>query len=271
MPDPPSEPLSGAADTFALKRTPRLREDSEPHPWEGFLLVGLCAVLFTLIAPLARTGGLPARFLLVPLLAVLLPALLWARVRGGLQETFPSARPGPRTLWVAAALAVGGSLVALGLAGLLTGLFGPQGDEAAQRTLLLSVGPGWRLLYFVLAPALCEEALFRGAFLRALKPWGPGAASLCSALAFAAMHASPIKFLPVAILGWALAQVVLRTGNFWLAVVGHALHNAAVLAMLSAGLGEQGTLGWSLVLPAVVGASAIWLAMGRRMDGLRGA
>lgn len=233
--------------------------------------MGLCAVLFTLIAPLAHAGGLPARFLLVPLLAFLLPALLWARVRGGLTETLPSARLGSRALCVAAALAVGGSLAALGLAGVLTGLFGPQGDDAAQRALLLSVGPGWRLLYFALVPALCEEALFRGAFLHALTSWGPGAASFCSALAFAAMHASPIKFLPVAILGWALAQVVLRTGNFWLAVAGHALHNAAVLAMLSMGLGEQGTSGWVLLLAVVAGTNAIWLAAGLSRVRLRGA
>lgn len=226
--------------------------------------MGFSVVLFTLIAPLGSMGGLQARFLLVPLVSFLLPAFLWAWLRGGLAETFLAAKPGPRTLCVAAAFAIGGSLMALSLAGLLTHLSGRSGDDPAQQALLLSVGSGWRLLYFALAPALCEEALFRGAFLRALRSWGPGAASVCSALAFAAIHDSLIKFLPVAILGWALAQIVLRTGNFWLAVAGHALHNAAVLGMLSAGLGNQETLGWIWVLPTLVGASAIWLAMGRR-------
>jgi membrane protease YdiL (CAAX protease family) len=127
---------------------------------------------------------------------------------------------------------IGGSLVSLSLAGLLTEVFGGRGDEEAVRALLFSVGPGWRLLYFALAPALCEEALFRGAFLRALRPWGPGAASICSALAFAAIHASWMKFLPVAVLGWVLAQVVIKTGNFWLAVAGHALHNGIVLCVV---------------------------------------
>lgn len=268
MPEPASEPFSESVDARLPSPgpipVPGPGGNGAPHPWEGFLLVGVCVVSFTLIAPLGNAGGLDARFLLVPLVSFFLPAALWAWLRGGLADTFPGAKPGPRTLCVAAAFAVGGSLVALSLAGLLTHVLGRPGSEPAQEALLLSVGPGWRLLYFALAPALCEEALFRGAFLRALRPWGPGAASICSALAFAAIHDSLIKFLPVAILGWALAQVVLRTGNFWWAVAGHALHNAAVLGMLSAGLGSQETLGWILVLPALVGASAIWLAMGRR-------
>ena len=193
--------------------------------------MGAAVVIFTLGAPLVQ-GSLPGRFLILPGAAFLVPAVLWAWARGMLAQVFPGRFPTRRALVVALTLIAGGSLVALSLAGILTAIFGESGETPLLRALLLSVGPARRFLFFAVAPALCEEALFRGALLRCVRPWGMGTASLVSALTFAAIHASWMKFLPVAVLGWVLAQVVLRTGNFWLAVVGHALHNAIVLGVL---------------------------------------
>jgi hypothetical protein len=68
-----------------------------------------------------------------------------------------------------------------------------------------------------------------------------------------------MKFLPVAILGWVLAQVVLRTGNFWLAVAGHAMHNAFVLAVLG---WEGARVG---MLPGTAGITVLVLVTGLGM------
>lgn len=192
-------------------------------------LVGACVLLFTVGAPLSHWGGLPGRFLLLPALAFLLPSMAWSIGRGGLRGCFPSSRLDGMNAFSAVALIAGGSSAALGLAGILSWLPGIQGQEPALRDLVLSVEPGWRLFYFALVPALCEESLFRGALLRSLRSWGLPMASVASALTFAALHASWARFVPVALLGWALALAVARTGNFWVAVAGHALHNAAIL------------------------------------------
>jgi membrane protease YdiL (CAAX protease family) len=217
--------------------------------------VGAAVLIFTLGAPLAQ-GSLAGRFLILPGVAFLMPAVLWAWARGMLAQVFSWKQPTRPALIVAFSLMAGGSLMALSLAGVLTSVFGESGETPLLRALLLSVGPARRLLFFAVAPALCEEALFRGALLRCVRPWGIGTASLVSALTFAAIHASWMKFLPVAILGWALAQVVLRTGNFWLAVAGHATHNAFVLAVL----GWEGT-GVGLV-PTSAGPAALVLVAG---------
>ena len=235
-----------------------------PKPWEGFLLVGLCVTLFTVGAALVQGEDMAARFLILPAVAFLAPSVAWVLWRGGSREAFPLRRPMSRQVFVAAALAMGGSLLALSLAGFLSGLTGAQRDEPALRALLLSAGPLWRFLFFALAPAVCEEALFRGAFLWALRPWGATVASLVSGLAFAAVHASWLKFLPVALLGWALAQVVLRTGNIGLAVAGHALHNSAILGIVSLGTGVEETSYGILLLAALAGLVAIGLAVAWR-------
>ena len=87
-------------------------------------------------------------------------------------------------------------------------------------------------MLFALLPALCEELLFRGAVLVCLRRWGPVRACVASGVLFGAFHGSLIRFLPVALLGTALAAVVWRTGNIWLAVAGHALHNSLILMAL---------------------------------------
>ncbi len=211
-----------------------------PRAWEGFLLVGICLVLFVVLAGLWHGRGLAFRFLFLPALAFLAPSLLWVLWRGGLRQAFPAHEVGRRGATVALLFVIGGSLLALGLAGFISLLPGAQKDEPTIRALLVSVDPLRRLLFFALVPALCEESLFRGALLWCLRPWGTVAASLASALAFALVHASPYRFLPVAVLGWVLALVVIKAGNFWLAVAGHALHNSAVLWAWSSGSGRDG-------------------------------
>ncbi len=214
--EPPGEPV----------RTP---DPSPIRPWEGMVLVGCSAVLFTAAAPFAHLLGLPGRYLLLPAAVFLLPSLLWAWFRGVLRPSFAAPRLEGRAVALATALVLGGSLAALGIAGLTARMpMAPHEDEST-RALLLSVGPGWRFLYFALAPALFEESLFRGALLCSLRSWGIGPATFVSAVTFAAVHASLYKFIPVALLGWVLGQAVIRTGNFWVAVAGHAVHNGGVL------------------------------------------
>lgn len=249
----PSDPQDGGDPSLV-----QLGGLRDPHPWEGFILVGVAVVIFTLGAPLVQ-GSLTGRFLLLPGAAFLAPAVLWAWARGMFAQVFSWRSPTRRALVVALTLTAGGSLAALSLAGILTAIFGESGETPLLRALLFSVGPARRFLFFALAPALCEEALFRGALLRCVRPWGIGTASLVSALTFAAIHASWMKFLPVAILGWVLAQVVLRTGNFWLAVAGHALHNGIVLGVLGWEGARIGTA------PLTVGIAAPVLATGLGM------
>lgn len=204
----------------------------------------------------------------MPAAAFLLPALLWGTRRGSWGAVFPL-KPVPfPVLLRAAALAAGASLAALAAAALLTRLFPSSGEEeAALRRLIQSVPPGEALLLFALWPALCEEALFRGALLDGLRPFPPAAACLLSGMVFGLFHGSLFRFLPVALLGAALAAVVLRTGNWALAVLFHALHNGAILLSAAPpGAGEP-----PFLLPALLGVLLGFWGLGpyprKRMGG----
>lgn len=97
--------------------------------------------------------------------------------------------------------------------------------------------PQWPLAVFALSAvtalgfALSEELIFRGFFLRTLTRDHPAwRAALLSSLLYAALHFlrpnltwhDLLLFVVLAIFGFILAQLTLRTGNIWLAVGLHA-------------------------------------------------
>jgi membrane protease YdiL (CAAX protease family) len=84
-----------------------------------------------------------------------------------------------------------------------------------------------------LAPALAEEALFRGAVLGA---WRGRTGAVVSAVLFGAYHTSVYRMLPATLLGLALGWVRLAGDSLWAAVAFHAVNNAAVVVMARQGL-----------------------------------
>ena len=83
-----------------------------------------------------------------------------------------------------------------------------------------------------LAPAVCEELLCRGPVLAGLRrSIGPTGAVIVSALLFAALHQSPFRFLPQAVLGAMLAILTLRSGSVVPAMVVHFLHNGTLVVI----------------------------------------
>ena len=152
----------------------------------------------------------------------------------------------PCSLTSVGAAAVGGASLwaLLATATALRGGVGSVGVEAAyqlaEASAALWAAPtdagGWAELlgYGALAPALVEEALFRGYLLTALRSGRGGLRSIdaaaLSAFLFACFHLSASQFFPTAVLGLATGAVVLSTRSLLPAVALHAAHNAAALA-----------------------------------------
>ncbi len=245
-----------------------------PRPAEGLLLLALPGVFFlaaALVSPAEVRGG--AALALTAGLSIggfLLPSILWARLRGFSSLAFPLRRPGPTQVVAALCFVSGGSLLALSVAAWFSRLPGAGQEDEALRAVLSSYPIGVQCFAFALVPAVCEEALFRGALLATLREFPALPACLLSGAAFGLFHGSLYRFLPVALLGASLAVVVLRTGNLALAVLGHAAHNGVVLAALHFGQ-ENGHVmenaGWLWVGAALVGTAI--LAAGLRLSGSR--
>ncbi len=87
------------------------------------------------------------------------------------------------------------------------------------------------LLVVFLGPVI-EELFFRGFLYNALKTkWGKGWAILSSGVLFAALHANLIAFLPISLLGCALAYGYELTGSLVASMTIHILHNFLVMVV----------------------------------------
>lgn len=144
---------------------------------------------------------------------------------------------------------------------------GPEQMDYAQK-LLAGLGdvPLWlTLAALALAPAVCEELLFRGYLLRALLATTSGRnAILASALLFGGFHVVTIdalalgRLLPSTFLGLILGWVAWRTASVWPGMVLHAGHNGVLLtvAYYRQGLAAHG---WGVQEQAHMPAA--WLAL----------
>lgn len=198
----------------------------------GFLAVFLVYVI---------GGALQARGLVSGLfltLWVMLPALTWfaARARAR-QEGWVNAlglhRPRITQL-------VGALIAAPALAWCVAHLLLPLQEsvlpspksvfETVDMSALESLP--WPLMFFLVAitPGICEELLFRGAVLQALKKdLSTIKVVAYQALLFGLVHASVYRFGHTAILGGLLAFITLRTRSIWPAIVLHMTFNGSSL------------------------------------------
>jgi len=238
--------------------------DDRPVPLQtAILLMPAVVGLAVLVAPVIGSLGLvwPAEFAIVEAVCFGLPALLAGRAAtaslpGALALRWPPAR-----IW-AGALLFGGSFWFLNLT-LVAPLFAEH-TSASDRALAGALADDTPLVLEVLVlavvPAICEELLVRGAIARGLAArLGPVAAVLISSAYFAFLHLSLARALPTALLGSALAVVVLRTGSLLPAMLIHALNNTAALLLAEPSM--AGAVGVAAAHPAAALASASALTL----------
>lgn len=83
------------------------------------------------------------------------------------------------------------------------------------------------LLVIAVAPAVCEELLFRGVILHSLQArYRVPSAIAVTAILFGLYHMSIIKFIPTGLLGLLLCIVVWKTGSIYPAMLMHFINNA---------------------------------------------
>lgn len=228
----------------------------------AFLLLGPQLAQF---GPVVQVGG--------PLvIGVFLPVLihLWLgayRVTAVLPLAAPSAGDWTRSLLLIPL----GMLLSLGI-GLFQGaILGEppeitgMGDIFAQ---IMEIG-GLPLLILLVAvlPAVTEEALLRGSVLTGLRRGlGNRSAILVSAFCFAALHASPWRFLPQFALGLILALMVIRSGSLWTVILIHFGHNAGIILLEYADIGEIDVSPWAALSVAAAAGAACTVLVWPRSD-----
>ena len=214
-----------------------------PTAGQAALLFFSVVALFFFLSPtkLPESLGEAVRgVLLAQLGAVLLPTLLFARMRKlSFRETF---RLKPLPFARLPAVLAAGAGAALLMAGVLSRFFPDLHAEDLERAIqpLMAAPLPLLLVLFAVLPPLCEELLFRGFLLSGFRArFGEGKAILLSAILFGALHMELTRILPTAAIGLLLGFVLVRTGSLLAPILVHAVYNGLLVMLSAAGLEGQ--------------------------------
>lgn len=199
-------------------------------PWNGFVLFAVVMVMFIFVGAQMQTAwriyGLIATEAMFLVIAILYAVVF----RIPLKELFPVKKFKARDFFGSLFLAVGGiliGLVSVALVGMLIPSSLDAGDVQAI-TEFNSGSTGYLLTIFAMAvtPAICEEAIHRGAIItnfRAIKKdW---IIVLIMGLFFGIFHLSVLRFVNTAIMGACLSYIVVKKNNILLSSLMHFLVN----------------------------------------------
>ena len=131
-------------------------------------------------------------------------------------------------------------LPVLALIGALLGLFRKTllPEQEIYNLLMGLTSLPISLLFLIivgLVAPLLEEIIFRGFLFGTLRnSFGPRRSMVYSSLLFAALHQSPVAFLPVFFLAMVLAYLYEKTGSLWPSIILHMVNNtvATLFAIL---------------------------------------
>ncbi|MFQ5411026.1 MAG: ABC transporter permease subunit/CPBP intramembrane protease [Phycisphaerae bacterium] len=249
----------GTYKTLLLRRYMR----PMPHPAAAFALLTV-AVIFPLNfyaqSSLVRLDASGTRNLamlaMIQVLFFALPVLFMAwYMKLDLRRTFSLRIPGP--VHTMAALLLAASIVPVSNLLLeIQSTFFSESQAAAEllekQFVMFENAPLWIiLLAFAVAPAICEEILFRGFLMAGLRErLSPIKTILVVGLIFGLFHIYVVKIPIVSLMGMLLTFVCLRSGSIFPAILVHIANNGlAVAASRLAADGQPGLQKW-LALPA---------------------
>lgn len=214
--------------------------ESHDTPTPG-LALGIFAVVMLMVmyfGSLVQTYYQHIGLVITEYLFVLAPvlALLWyTRIR---LTTALNLRGAPPAFWFGAVLAAFGWIAINLQIGLLSSRFLPLPPELEETLLeLFSIGETWPgvvalILLIGVTPAICEEALFRGALLSGLRGRLPSwAVVIVIGVLFGLFHLTIYRFVPTAATGLVLTYVALRANSILVPALFHALFNSTLVLL----------------------------------------
>ena len=206
----------------------KLSDQGRLRPWMGFVLFGVLMAFFIFAcAPLQNNLGIPG--LVITEFAFLAIAVIYCLIRKvKIREVFPVKKVKVREVFGSLLLVLGAFPVALVLVAISGIIFPWSTKEVGDMSTFLYGFLNYPLAVLIVAllPAVCEEAIHRGAILsnfRSLKrDW---VIILIMGLLFGINHMSVLRFLPTMFLGIMLSYVVVKRNNIILSMLMHFTNN----------------------------------------------
>ena len=206
----------------------KLSDQGRLRPWMGFVLFGVLIAFFVVVcAPLQQNLGIPG--LVITELAFLAMAVIYCLItRVKIKEVFPVKKVKVREVIGCILLILGAFPLSMVLVAITGTIFPQSVTEVGDLNSFLYESMNYPLAVLVVAlmPAICEEAIHRGAILsnfRSLKrDW---VIVLIMGLFFGINHLSVLRFLTTALLGLLLSYVVVKKNNIILSMLMHFTNN----------------------------------------------
>jgi membrane protease YdiL (CAAX protease family) len=205
-------------------------------PWHGIILIVLTAIeVFIVSGYLSMWFGLYGTAISELLLLVLAVGTVLV-VRGDMKVIFQFRKPKISTSFGTLVLWLGTYMFTLMITMIVTYLF-PEEMTSVSTGLgetFTSVPFICSFIIVAVMPAICEEAVFRGAFFNSLwngihKKWP---VIIIVSVIFGAFHGSIWRFIPTCILGIAMGYLIFETNNMFYNMLFHAVNNAVPVVMM---------------------------------------
>lgn len=239
----------------------KLSDQGRLRPWMGFILFGVLMAFFIFVcAPLQKNLGITG--LVITELGFVAIAVIYCLIRKvKIKEVFPVKKIKVREIFGCILLVIGMFPVSLISIALTAVIIPSSASEAAELSGFLydSLNYPLAVLIVALMPAICEEAIHRGAILsnfRGIKrDW---VIVLIMGLLFGINHMSVLRFLTTMLLGMVLSFVVVKKNNILLSMLMHFTNNmiSVSLGYLS-GAGSNAASATSIDYSSVLGAYMI--------------
>lgn len=217
-------------------------------PWMGFVLFAVVMAAFIFVcSPMQSAWGIAGLVATEAVFLVL--ALAYALIfRIPLKEMFPIKKFNAKEFFGSVFLVFGGSFFGL-ISIAVVGLVFPkalEGGDVQAINEYTGGGAGYLFMIFAISlmPAICEEAIQRGAiianFRTIKKDW---VIVLIMGLFFGIFHLSVLRFINTAIMGACLTYIVVKKNNFLLSSLMHFILNftATTLSYLSSKMSGGGS------------------------------
>ena len=231
--------------------------DTDRRVGQAIVLFCVCILLMMFIGIPVQALSLPLGLIGTLLLVVLLPAVVFVRIKKipigrGLRLN----RVSPTMMVTSLFVGAGAWSVAMGLHELIVKLIGP----AIPMGLEFSTAKEYLVMLGLVAvlPGICEECLFRGAIQGVLERRGQWFAILLSAALFGLFHLDPWRMLPAAFLGCVFGWLTVKTQSILPAITAHFGNNATALSVGFFLEDEQTLYRWVLPSLAVIFVATVF-------------
>ncbi len=212
-----------------------LKKGGVPNFSDAVLVIAISMLLLLYVGSVLQMKFLLGGLFATQLMLLFVPVFFTWYTKKDVRETFSLKAPRAAHLLGAVFMEAGVYIVVMLLSLLLTAIWPEDAGNINEsfETILDGIQFVPALLVIALAPAICEEALFRGyLFAASKKKFKPYTAMLIVAALFGIYHLSLVKFFTTGILGFAFCYAVYKSESIFTSALMHFLNNMISVVVL---------------------------------------